>query len=456
MINKLLVSPKQVVISIWIVHNLLSKYALSSPQTHRADTLGQPCHGSSDCGPNEWCYDDVCELPCPRVDCDNFHPPDSTCVVRDHVPVCKTVDELETEKRIPGILSCRGSYECGADQWCYDNKCDLACPKLHCEQIKPPDGVCVVNNHQPVCKSPSQLAIVDPTKHRNWRLVHSGFCGLRGDSKIFGGRDADLGEFPWMALVLTTAFFDYGETTELCGGSIINNRYILTAAHCVSKDGNFVVRVRLSEYNLESDTDCERNGCSNYIDYETSELRVHPDYRRKTAGSSQDPLGDIALVRTHKEIDFLSEYIRPICLEYGDLLRQDYTGELVTIIGWGAWGNRKRRQLLRLADRLQKANVYVLDPDSCETHLRHMNTGRDQPTNRSLCAGTQTSFSYIGDSGSPMTVVRSIGADHARTYLIGITSHSFNIYSDPGGLRRPTIYVRVAYYLKWILDTIHE
>nr|AID60287.1 easter-3 [Nilaparvata lugens] len=372
-----------------IFATLHSKQLFSSPYVDLKDIVCRrlssdvrtACHGSSDCGPNEWCYDDVCELPCPRVDCDNFHPPDST--------------------------SCRGSYECGADQWCYDNKCDLACPKLHCEQIKPPDGVCVVNNHQPVCKSPSQLAIVD-----------------------------------------------YGETTELCGGSIINNRYILTAAHCVSKDGNFVVR--LSEYNLDSDRDCERNGCSNYIDYETSELRVHPDYRRKTAGSSQDPLGDIALVRTHKEIDFLSEYIRPICLEYGDLLRQDYTGELVTIIGWGAWANRKRRQLLRLADRLQKANVYVLDPDSCETHLRHMNTGRDQPTNRSLCAGTQTSFSYIGDSGSPMTVVRSIGADHARTYLIGITSHSFNIYSDPGGLRRPTIYVRVAYYLKWILDTIHE
>lgn len=58
-------------------------------------------------------------------------------------------------------------------------------------------------------------------------------CG-RSESgdRIVGGNITEIGEFPWLALL------SYKKDNEIakykCGGSLINNRYILTAAHCVA------------------------------------------------------------------------------------------------------------------------------------------------------------------------------------------------------------------------------
>ena len=53
-------------------------------------------------------------------------------------------------------------------------------------------------------------------------------CGLQNkDDRIVGGEDAKLGEFPWQVAIVTP-----GTRQPMCGGSVINNYYILTAAHC--------------------------------------------------------------------------------------------------------------------------------------------------------------------------------------------------------------------------------
>lgn len=52
-------------------------------------------------------------------------------------------------------------------------------------------------------------------------------CGLRNDGKrVVGGDDAALNEFPWQVrLSYLNTFY--------CGGTLINDRYVITAAHCV-------------------------------------------------------------------------------------------------------------------------------------------------------------------------------------------------------------------------------
>ena len=59
----------------------------------------------------------------------------------------------------------------------------------------------------------------------------SRFCGQKGHGlsdfpKIVGGQDAQPGEWPWQVALLREAF-------PFCGGSLVSNQYIITAAHCV-------------------------------------------------------------------------------------------------------------------------------------------------------------------------------------------------------------------------------
>lgn len=53
-------------------------------------------------------------------------------------------------------------------------------------------------------------------------------------NRIFNGEKTSLDEFPWMALI--EYLYSTGHKKVACAGSLINSRYILTAAHCVVKD----------------------------------------------------------------------------------------------------------------------------------------------------------------------------------------------------------------------------
>lgn len=66
-------------------------------------------------------------------------------------------------------------------------------------------------------------------------IQHYHFAGYRyerlarASTKIVGGSQTFLGEFPWLAMI----FYSKSERNE-CGGAIINKEFILTAAHCLT------------------------------------------------------------------------------------------------------------------------------------------------------------------------------------------------------------------------------
>lgn len=133
---------------------------------------------------------------------------------------------------------------------------------------------------------------------------------------IVGGEAAKLGEFPHMAaLGYRTA---PGEPLEFkCGGTLISDRFILTATHCLTQELQIV---RLGDLNLVSDADG-----ADPKDFAIEELISHPKYSAKSKHN------DIALVKLAGSVRF-STKIRPACLYQSPEVNQ----QKLTATGYGA------------------------------------------------------------------------------------------------------------------------
>lgn len=156
-------------------------------------------------------------------------------------------------------------------------------------------------------------------------------CGLQGTIiRVYGGKDCSINEYPSMALLKFT-------DGSVCGGSLINNRYVLSAAHCVSlfaqkKYGN-LTEVVLGEHDTSTDPDCveykifKKKKCApKIVSVGYDEIIVHGDYQRKKR------LNDIAMVRLSQEIEF-TESVKPVCLPSKELRTE--IGEQLEVVGWG-------------------------------------------------------------------------------------------------------------------------
>lgn len=149
------------------------------------------------------------------------------------------------------------------------------------------------------------------------------FCwtaSLRG-GRIVGGTDALSGQFPYQASLRSLP-----SLRHFCGGSIVSNRWILTAAHCNILDPSALVAVVGS--NLLS---------GGGVAHKIAEVRNHENFNRTTMES------DMCLIRTSEVISFgLFVNLIPLInhdLEDGDLLvsgwgRTTVSGELSNSLMW--------------------------------------------------------------------------------------------------------------------------
>jgi len=240
-------------------------------------------------------------------------------------------------------------------------------------------------------------------------------------TRIIGGTDTDPNDYPWTTALLF-ANISNGFNAQFCGGTLIASRWVLTAAHCVndfSSPNEIEVAIGINDLNNINNAD--RKTVVNIF--------MHPNYDT----NSQD--SDIALLE-------LATPSNSTVLAIADNSLTDNiaTGELMTIIGWGA--TAPPPQAPSYPNLLQETQIPQFDFDACNTIYN------SDLTNNMICAGFDTGEKDTcqGDSGGPILYFNTSDDTYYQT---GITSFG----NGCAEADNPGVYTRAANYLDWINDT---
>ncbi|XP_026332036.1 venom protease-like [Hyposmocoma kahamanoa] len=240
-------------------------------------------------------------------------------------------------------------------------------------------------------------------------------CGVstRATGRLVGARPANIRDWPWMASVTPEGFSQY------CGGVLITDRHVLTAAHCTRRWKADELFVTLGDYDLVRSND-SRSYSFKVIEKRQHEYYEVPNYHH-----------DIAILKLHRPAVF-NTYVWPICLPPPGM---SLTNETAVVIGWGTkmYGGPHSNVLMEVG-------VPVWDHEKC------VNSFVDSVFNETLCAGGYEGGKDAcqGDSGGPLMYQMSSG----RWAVIGVVSWGIRC----GEASHPGLYARVDRYLRWIID----
>jgi hypothetical protein len=240
------------------------------------------------------------------------------------------------------------------------------------------------------------------------------FTGIRdSETKIIGGTNASISDFPWQVYFISG---DYR-----CGGTIIADNWILTAAHCTKNSvGNPIPAASMS---VKVGANNPRNALEGQL-YNVSEVIVHESY---DAGTQ---LNDIALLKLQQPINYPNA--KPIKFITSEDVAYGATdpGVMTWVTGWGAnhvnpnsFPTNLLKVQLPIVTNAQASVVWKTIP---ETSLMagYLNGNKD---------------ACFGDSGGPLVVPVVDGYKVA-----GIVSWGSSNCNTYGG------YTRVSLFESWI------
>jgi len=235
-------------------------------------------------------------------------------------------------------------------------------------------------------------------------------------SRVTDGLPSDQGEWPWIAALMNNG-------RQFCGGSLIDSKHILTAAHCVAHMSRYDVanlKVRLGEWKIKQRGETEL--------FETKAARVvrHKEFTQQTLHK------DVAIITMEEEVPAsMAGHIRPVCMASGS---DTYAGRTATVTGWGSIKENGPQP-----DTLLEMTVKIWDNAKCKN--TYGNAAPGGIMDHMLCAGEQGRDSCSGDSGGPM---QAGTGDHWTQ--IGIVSWGIGC----GKSHYPGVYTRVASVRSWI------
>ena len=241
-------------------------------------------------------------------------------------------------------------------------------------------------------------------------------CGIENSptsvmvkTRVVGGSNIwPPNRYPWLAALQ----MPWGEL--FCGAALVNEKYLVTAAHCLIGMRPDQIKIVLGAHAL--------NRVRDYMTLDTDRVITHPLYDRTSQKN------DISILKLRQPIQF-NEKVRPVCLPSAG--SEIFPNDL-TLAGWG---------------RTQEGGSMSLFP--LQTLISQVPQSRCSRifgsfmTSDNLCAGGIGSKDACqGDSGGPLVAKGSDG----RFMLAGITS--FGMGCGRNGV--PGVYTKTSHYTNWI------
>lgn len=241
--------------------------------------------------------------------------------------------------------------------------------------------------------------------------------------KIISGQSASKGSFPWQAMLweLWAGAF--------CGGALVSEEWIVTAAHCIVEfQDRFARSLRIASLVVKLGKNDQNHREVEEAIVNVAKVITHPRFDQVSYDN------DIAMVRLSRKVRF-TDYILPICVGTRNFLEENvYTRNVSgTVTGWGLMAEDGSWPM-----RLQQITLPLVDHDKCVESTAY------PVTENMYCAGYEKRVigdACKGDSGGPFAV-----QVEARWYLAGLVSWGEGC--DREG--KYGFYLKVGNYIAWM------
>ncbi|XP_067848572.1 coagulation factor X-like [Heptranchias perlo] len=301
--------------------------------------------------------------------------------------------------------SCVGGYELGADDKMCIPRVSNPCGVIESQRTRGfnlhSDPETINNTATNLTDDqPSDTGVNDPNK---------------ASMRIVGGQDCPLGQCPWQVLLIDE------NKDGFCGGTILTELFVLTAAHCLNQTRT--ITVVAGEFDVSKEEFSEQR-------QDVEAVVPHPSFYRRTYDN------DIAVLMLNRPLQ-LNRNVVPICLPHRDFAEKVLMNMPHALVsGWGRVHENGMPSI-----KLQRLTVPYIDRAKC------IESSRFPLSQNMFCAGydDESKDACQGDSGGPHVT------EHKSTwFLTGVVSWGEGC-AQKG---KYGIYTKTSKYIKWVKKVI--